>query len=105
MAAWPAASAGWPTPCCGPGGRPAATWSWCGGRAGLLLARAAVGAALGRRLTDERSLAALTAPVEEEPPSWPPGLCCGPAGILDAATEIDSRTGGGLLARTGAWAV
>ena len=73
------------------------SWTWCNGRSGMLLARAAVAEALGRRFEDGLAMLALQAPADDDVRSRMPGLCCGPAGILDAALEVEARSEGGAL--------
>jgi type 2 lantibiotic biosynthesis protein LanM len=72
-------------------------WAWCNGRAGALLARAAVADALGRRFQGANIASALEADASDILTEVSPGLCCGTPGALDALLQVQTQAPGEAL--------
>ena len=66
-------------------------WSWCNGRSGALLARAAVADALGTTFMSSAVEQAMDAGGSDILSEVSPGLCCGTVGALDALISVQSR--------------
>lgn len=66
-------------------------WSWCNGRSGALLARAAVADALGTSFLGHTVENALDADYGDILTEVSPGLCCGTVGALDALLCVHAQ--------------